>query len=93
VSPIVIVPASGFSAPTSIRKSVVLPAPFGPMMPTIPDRGQRERQVLDEQPVAEALPQVLDLDDLVAEARPGGMTISSSRAPPLSFDASAMSCS
>ena len=32
---------------------------------------QRERQVLDEQPVAVALAQALDLDDRVAEARPG----------------------
>ena len=32
---------------------------------------QRERQVLDQQPVAVALAQVRDLDDLVAEPRPG----------------------
>jgi hypothetical protein len=30
-----IVPASGFLEPVSMRNSVVLPAPFGPMMPTI----------------------------------------------------------
>src|SRR6266478_6469689 len=34
------VPASGFSSPTIMRKSVVLPAPFGPMTPTIPPRGR-----------------------------------------------------
>ena len=33
---------------------------------------ERERQVLDEQPVAEALDDVLGLDDEVAEARAGG---------------------
>ena len=64
-------PASGASWPTSIRNSVVLPAPLGPMIPTMPEPRQRERQVLDEQPVAVALAQALDLDDLVAEPRPG----------------------
>ena len=33
------VPPSGCSCPTSIRNSVVLPAPFGPMTPTMPPRG------------------------------------------------------
>jgi hypothetical protein len=33
------VPASGFSAPVISRKRVVLPAPFGPMTPTIPPGG------------------------------------------------------
>ena len=32
-------PASGVSWPTMIRNSVVLPAPFGPMTPTMPLRG------------------------------------------------------
>ena len=41
------------------------------MIPTMPGLRQRERQVLDEQPVAVALAQVLDLDDLVAEPRTG----------------------
>ena len=39
VSPTSIEPASGDSWPTSIRNSVVFPAPFGPMIPTIPTRG------------------------------------------------------
>ena len=36
-----------------------------------PGRRQREREVLDQQPVAEALAQALGLDHDVAEARPG----------------------
>ena len=38
--PMRISPASGFSSPAIIRKSVVLPAPFGPMMPTMPPLGR-----------------------------------------------------
>mmetsp|Transcript_561 Transcript_561/g.1716 ORF Transcript_561/g.1716 Transcript_561/m.1716 type:complete len:200 (-) Transcript_561:159-758(-) len=40
VSPIVTVPASGCSRPMMSRRSVVLPAPLGPMTPTIPARGR-----------------------------------------------------
>ena len=32
-------PLSGFSSPTIMRNSVVLPTPLGPMTPTIPLRG------------------------------------------------------
>ena len=39
LSPIFNVPASGCSLPVIIRNSVVFPAPFGPMTPTIPPRG------------------------------------------------------
>ena len=39
--------------------------------PDDPRPRKLERQVLDQQPVAVALAQVLDLDDLLAEARPG----------------------
>jgi hypothetical protein len=35
----VIDPPSGCSWPVIIRNSVVLPAPFGPMMPTMPPGG------------------------------------------------------
>ncbi len=35
-SPILIVPASGLSCPVIMRNNVVLPAPFGPMTPTMP---------------------------------------------------------
>jgi hypothetical protein len=37
--PMVMVPPSGPSAPVIIRNNVVLPAPLGPMMPTMPARG------------------------------------------------------
>jgi hypothetical protein len=33
------VPASGCSAPVTIRNNVVFPAPFGPITPTMPPRG------------------------------------------------------
>jgi hypothetical protein len=39
VWPIVILPESGFSLPVIMRKSVDLPAPLGPMMPTIAPAG------------------------------------------------------
>ena len=54
-----------------IRNSVVLPAPLAPITPTMPPRGSENDEVLDQQPVAEALAQVLGLDDDVAEPRPG----------------------
>ena len=38
-SPSLIFPASGFSCPVMIRKSVVLPAPLGPITPTIAPAG------------------------------------------------------
>ena len=44
VAPTRSVPLSGFSCPTSIRKSVVLPAPLGPMMPTMPPGGSRKER-------------------------------------------------
>jgi hypothetical protein len=66
-------PASGCSSPVSMRNSVVLPAPFGPMMPTMPPRGTVEAQVLVQQALAEGLAQVSRLEHQVAEAGPGGM--------------------
>ena len=44
VGPIRIVPESGCSDPVSIRKSVVLPAPLGPIMPTMPPGGRRNEK-------------------------------------------------
>src|SRR5207249_7438025 len=40
VSPTRSVPPSGRSSPVMRRKSVVLPAPFGPMIPTMAPRGR-----------------------------------------------------
>ena len=48
-------PASGCSSPVISRKSVVLPAPLGPITPDDPRRREREVEVLEQQPVAEAL--------------------------------------
>jgi hypothetical protein len=39
VSPIFSSPSSAVSLPTIILNSVVLPAPLGPIMPTMPPRG------------------------------------------------------
>ena len=39
VLPMTILPLSGFSLPVIMRNSVDLPAPFGPMMPTIAPGG------------------------------------------------------
>ncbi len=39
MSPRVIVPSSGCSWPVSMRNSVDLPAPFGPITPTMPPGG------------------------------------------------------
>ena len=54
-----------------MRNSVVLPAPFAPMMPTMPPRGMLHESVVDQQPVAIAFADVVQLDDLFAEPRTG----------------------
>ncbi len=61
-------PPSGFSCPVIIRNSVVLPAPLGPITPTMPPRGSVKLRSVDEQVVAVALLQMPRLDDDVAEA-------------------------
>ena len=58
VSPTLIVPPSGFSTPTIILNSVVLPTPFGPMTPTMPLRGRVNDRLVDQHAVAEALGQL-----------------------------------
>src|SRR5246127_1648158 len=64
-------PPSGCSWPVIIRRSVVLPAPLGPMTPTTPAGGQLEREVVDEEAVAVGLAQRVGLDDHVAEPGAG----------------------
>jgi hypothetical protein len=55
-----------------MRNSVVLPAPFGPMTPTMPPAAA-ERQVVEQQPVAEALLQFSNrLDQCRPAAGPAG---------------------
>ena len=44
MSPTRIVPLSGFSSPTIILNSVVLPTPFGPMTPTMPFLGREKHR-------------------------------------------------
>ena len=60
----------GGSPPVIIRNSVVLPAPFGPMTPTIPPGGSG-RTNRRSAALAESLAQPLGVDDDVAEARAG----------------------
>jgi hypothetical protein len=45
VWPIFTSPESGFSLPAIIRKSVDLPAPFGPMMPMIAPGGTMKERL------------------------------------------------
>ena len=53
-----------------MRNSVVLPAPLGPMTPTMPPRGRSKFRSSKQQIVAIGLRDVLRLDDQVAQARP-----------------------
>ena len=63
VSPSRIAPASGFSLPVIILNSVVLPAPFGPMTPTMPPGGSLKSRSSISELVAEGLlDEALDLD-------------------------------
>jgi hypothetical protein len=50
-----------------MRNRVDLPAPFGPMTPTMAPGGHGEAQILDQQLVAHVLFQAGDLDHLVAQ--------------------------
>src|SRR5438093_2272202 len=65
------VPASGFSSPTIMRKSVVLPAPFGPINADDPAARQDEADLVHEEVLAVRLAHPLRLDHQVAEAGAG----------------------
>ena len=54
-----------------VLNSVVLPTPLGPMTPTMPLRGSVNDRSLISVPAVEALVEVLDLDDDVAQPRAG----------------------
>ena len=71
VGPILSSPSSGSSWPMSMRSSVVLPAPFGPMMPTMPPAGRRKFTFSKITRSPYDLLEVLALDDHVAQPRPG----------------------
>ena len=64
-----IVPASGCSVAGDHLEQRRLAGPVGADDPDDAGAGERERQVLDEQPIAEALAQTVDLDDGVAQTR------------------------
>jgi len=75
-----------------IRNSVDLPAPFGPMTPTMPPGGSVKRQVVDQQLVAEGLGDALGLDHLAAQPLGhAGMTICALSIARLSVDLRASS--
>ncbi len=93
VSPIVIDPASGGSWPTSIRNSVVLPAPFGPMIPTIPERGSENVRSSMSSRSPKPLRSPSTSMTWSPRRGPGGMAISSSRSVRFASFDSASSCS
>ena len=64
-------PASGFSSPTIMRKSVVLPAPFGPITPTMPPGGSEKVRSSNSSLSPNPFDDALGLDDDVAEPRAG----------------------
>ncbi len=64
-------PPSGCSSPAIIRKSVVLPAPFGPITPTMPPGGSENVMSSTSSRSPKPFDDVLGLDDEVAEARAG----------------------
>ena len=53
-------------------KRVVLPAPLGPITPTMPAQGEVEGERLDEQSIAEALGDTVGDEYLLAQTRAGG---------------------
>ena len=67
VGPIRISPESGFSWPAIIRKSVVFPAPLGPMIPTIAPAGTTKLTSSISSRSPYALRHSDEFDDLVAE--------------------------
>ena len=60
-------PASGFSWPVIMRNSVVLPAPFGPMTPTMPPGGSLKVRSSISRLSPIAFAQMLEVDDVLAE--------------------------
>ena len=63
--------ASGCSSPAIMRNSVVLPAPFGPITPTMPPGGSLKERSSISSRSPKPLLRPSRLDDHVAEPRPG----------------------
>lgn len=77
VSPTLIEPESGVSSPWIILKRVVLPAPFGPMTPTMPLRGSVKLRSSMRTLSPKALLRLLTSTTTLPSRGPGGIWISS----------------
>ena len=62
-----IVPLSGFSWPVIMRNSVVLPAPFGPITPTMPPGGSLNERSSISSLSPKPFERCVEIDDIVAE--------------------------
>ena len=77
VSPTLTAPASGCSSPTMVLNSVVLPTPFGPMMPTMPLRGSENDRLSMSTRSSKPLTRSLASITVLPRRGPGGIWISS----------------
>ncbi len=77
VSPTLIVPESGCSRPWIILNSVVLPAPFGPITPTMPLRGSVKLRSSIRSFSPKPLVRLLTSTTTLPSRGPGGIWISS----------------
>ena len=64
-----IAPSSGLSWPTIMRNSVVLPAPFGPITPTMPPGGSLKERSSISSLSPKPFSKLIGLDHHVAEPR------------------------
>jgi hypothetical protein len=93
VSPMSRLPPSGCSCPVIMRKSVVLPAPFGPMIPTMPPGGSENETSSNSSVSPKAFESPLASTTLSPSRGASGMRMSA--APPRFWmsASSATSCS
>ena len=91
VSPIRSSPESGFSSPAIIRKRVVLPAPFGPITPTMPAGGSENSRFSNSSRSPNAFETPFASITTSPRRGPGGMWISTRSS--LTFSSSASSFS